>query len=125
MAVRARRVLGEKSEGRMRMRFLASGKVYLTGGGAEIVWERPADECERRTREIVGAGGIAVADAHVSIDSEKRASALALVPLPHFAGHAQLSEFLARYATATMGSSRFQKTVAMFMGLPDISGELN
>ena len=28
------------------MRFVASGKVYLTDGGAEIVWERPADECE-------------------------------------------------------------------------------
>jgi hypothetical protein len=107
------------------MRFVANGKVYLTDGGAEIVWERPAAEFERRTREIVEDGGVAVADAHVSIDSEKKASALGLTPLPHLAEHAELSEFLARYATATIGSSRFQKTVAMFMGLPDVPGELN
>jgi hypothetical protein len=61
------------------MRFVANGKVYLTDGGAEIVWDRPADERERRTREIVEDGGVAVADAHVSIDSEKKASALGLL----------------------------------------------
>jgi hypothetical protein len=99
------------------MRLVASGKVYLTDGGAEIVWERPADEREKRTREIVEDGGVAVADAHVSIDSEKKASALGLTPLPHLAEHVELIAYLARYATATMGSSRFQETVTMFMGL--------
>lgn len=113
----------KKSEGGGRVRFVASGKVYLTDRGAEIVWERPADKCEWRTREILEGGGVAVADALLSIDREKKASFLALRPLPHLAEHADLSEFLARYATATMGSSQFQKTVAMFMGLSDVTGE--
>ena len=70
------------------MRFVANGKVYLTDGGAEIVWDRPADERERRTREIVEDGGVAVAaDVRGGVVSKARLKARLKLKAVHKALH--------------------------------------